>query len=308
MLAAALIIGVGAILGLAWGWWSSFGRYKAWQVQAAPSMPDQVAEFTVPSAETTPDFSADSPAAETKKPKEESTPPPAEVQESTQTELTPEKVAVATDRLAHLLEEHNRIESARLQPRFHFVRGECGEGEEATDCLEIWNKGEEILSFEATQFSFLEITYYEYNSYQTRYIPFYYFLDRRYTNKYSGLLVVLEARSRSHNRNTRFEVERLKSELQAEFGRLTAVNLKVFLQVHYTDLAGTPRQLDYDVSEANSGEESMFVQQVARPAGYSLNPYWQYLTGAPVIWHYTGKGIREGWDRLLTRENLELFR
>jgi hypothetical protein len=204
--------------------------------------------------------------------------------------------AEETDRLAKLLAEHNRIERARLQPRFDFVVKDCGEGEDSTECLEIWNNGEEVQTFSIFQFSFLEL--HRFDRPDIRYIPVYYYIERTLTNKRKGLLAVLAARTgpmAEDGYNTLRETERIASEVETGLPG-TDTRMKSYLLIDYVDISDTPYSVSYDVKPG----DGFFGPNTPRPLPYTVQPYWQFFTATRPLWGIHGTDIKKQWEFLLT--------
>jgi len=179
--------------------------------------------------------------------------------------VQPERVSDAlgksdlTEKLLGVLERHSKMLEAQIQPVFRFVPGKDTSNNETFETLEVWNDGEPITSYTVWQGSYIEVTRHDLEPQGTRYYGAYYFLHREYNgDAKTGLLFRYLARGGPFNQsaNSTRDFERLRAEVQERYGSKIGIQRRVYLEIYYTDRAGTNHSLTYEIF----------------PTGYYLGP------------------------------------
>jgi len=310
LLVTMLLIGISASLSaaLAWTFWHILATGS--NEQKVIAIEDETIPALEPPAETSPIPAIAIQAPPTVRLDETAkTPQPTSQQPKTQMGSA-DKLDLS--KLEKELAEHNRLENARLQPRFRFVLGQAQQDENIST-LEIWNDGTEVQSFWVRQYSFLEITRVTEGRFEvSRFIPSYYYYDRHYTAKYLGLLLTMSTSLTQFgyaSKNTTTEVDRLASELREEMGPKTTLDLRLFIEIGYSDITGAPHLANFDITP----EPRWVSPTTPEPIGFRLVAYSEYMNSGSSVplfemsrgaTRLTGKYISENWENYPTKVDL----
>ena len=214
-------------------------------------------------------------------------------------------VSFAANRIARdqaqLMERQNRLVEAELQPHFRFIYGKKESEIGEYDCLEIFNDGKALSSFEVRQLAFLEVSRWSRTSQETRYIPAYYFLDRFFTGEQTGFLVMMTATISPPNsetaKNISARIAELAEELERRFSERVFLAPRVYIQMHYETLLGEWHNITYEIQPTNNYLGPGFPRRLTKEeASLIFSRFWP--AGSLLMTSLTSEGISEGWQDL----------
>lgn len=181
------------------------------------------------------------------------------------------------------------------QPRFALVYRNCASDIGPVECLEIWNRGGNVRSFQVHHYAALSLLHPERRSIPV--VPTYYFYGRRTTGRKSGKLITLTAAFR--DKNSRWEFDRIFSEAEKEWGEWWGPLLRLFIQVDYVDLAGSAQQISYELKPHERFTPPAILEYKVSD---TLGPH---MVHAQALWELTASKLLANWDHYPS--SLEVF-
>lgn len=194
-----------------------------------------------------------------------------------------------------------RLAGEQARPRIRLVwREKSNNVGEPVHELEVWNDGSGISNLWIYQRSFLVLS--KEGEDGVRFLPVWYLFDRHYTGQSTGLMLTLSTTAspptfyRAFNAAKR--LRELEQELKVFLGTLSSIQIRVMIDISYTDILGKSVSHIYEAATGNQFQTGPSSTTILSKSAEDIVIRQSLLPFATSINELTADKVREIWPYL----------